>query len=274
MPQPDQTSITCHHCEKQYIRSTTHLSKVICQECVELFGSHTNYLKTLTIKQYATVINLDDKPLNKAIRSLGRTWNTQYNDLPCAACSYSKHTEIAHIKDISLFPTRATLWEVNHPANLIPLCRNHHFELDNGLLDEPTKLLILKWYRARNTEADDKLPYRFRESIKQKLADLTIAPEYKCSGCGKDMKVEGMCGRCKVKAIDRTASRKIVWPDVNELALMVWERPLVAVGKELGVSDNAVFKMCKRWGIKLPKKGYWRRKKRVKPISLMVKQRQ
>ena len=271
MPQPDQTPITCHHCEKIYTRTTTHLSKVICQECVELFGSHTNYLKGLTIKQYSSVSNLTDRPLNKNIRSLGRTWNTQYDGLPCAACSYDKHTEIAHIKDISLFPNRATLWEVNHPANLIPLCRNHHFELDNGLLDEPTKQLILKWYRARNTEADDKLPYRFRESIKQKLADIEVAPKYKCSGCGKKIREEGMCGGCKIKAIDRTASRKIVWPEVNELAQMVWDKPLVAVGKELGVSDNAVLKMCRRLGIKTPKQGYWKRKKRTKPASLLVK---
>jgi hypothetical protein len=28
----------------------------------------------------------------------------------------------------------ATLGEVNHPSNVIPLCRNHHWELDHGYL--------------------------------------------------------------------------------------------------------------------------------------------
>ena len=52
----------------------------------------------------------------------------------CQKCRYSLHVETCHIKDIADFPLTATLGEVNHPDNLLLLCRNHHWELDHGYL--------------------------------------------------------------------------------------------------------------------------------------------
>lgn len=42
---------------------------------------------------------------------------------------------------------------------------------------------------------------------------------------------------------------KIVWPERNVLEEMVLTQPLSVVGKNLGVSDNAVRKKCKSYGI-------------------------
>ena len=69
------------------------------------------------------------------IRGLNRSWNKDKTKLPCHVCGYSKHVELAHIKPISSFPANATLREVNSPDNVIQLCPNCHWELDNGLLD-------------------------------------------------------------------------------------------------------------------------------------------
>ena len=52
----------------------------------------------------------------------------------CKVCSYSAHVEVCHIKGISEFPKETLLSEVNNLDNLIYLCPNHHWELDNGLL--------------------------------------------------------------------------------------------------------------------------------------------
>jgi hypothetical protein len=52
----------------------------------------------------------------------------------CAVCGYELHTELCHIKDISKFPKTAKLCEVNDRSNLVFLCCNHHWELDNGFL--------------------------------------------------------------------------------------------------------------------------------------------
>ena len=39
-----------------------------------------------------------------------------------------------HIKPLADFPDMATTAEINHPDNLLWLCRNHHWEFDHGLL--------------------------------------------------------------------------------------------------------------------------------------------
>ncbi|MBC2595437.1 hypothetical protein H5P28_15085 [Ruficoccus amylovorans] len=49
------------------------------------------------------------------------------------------------------------------------------------------------------------------------------------------------------------------WPTDKVLSRLVWEKPLRALGAELGVSDNAVRKRCLARGIELPKNGYWQR---------------
>lgn len=52
----------------------------------------------------------------------------------CFICGYSLFVECCHIKPVSGFSLSTTLSEVNHESNLIGLCPNHHWELDNGLL--------------------------------------------------------------------------------------------------------------------------------------------
>lgn len=55
----------------------------------------------------------------------------------CAVCGYSAHVEICHIKPIASYSPDTTIGEVNHPSNLVGLCPNHHWELDNGILVFP-----------------------------------------------------------------------------------------------------------------------------------------
>ena len=52
------------------------------------------------------------------------------------------------------------------------------------------------------------------------------------------------------------------WPSDQELAKLVYEKPLTHIAKDLGVSDNAVRKRCLTRDIELPKNGYWQRKVR------------
>lgn len=57
----------------------------------------------------------------------------------CACCGYDKYVEICHHQSVSSFPDDALIITINDISNLIPLCRNHHWEFDHGLLslDEP-----------------------------------------------------------------------------------------------------------------------------------------
>ena len=52
----------------------------------------------------------------------------------CSHCGYDKHVECCHIKSISKFDPKTYIGIVNGLNNLILLCPNCHWELDNGLL--------------------------------------------------------------------------------------------------------------------------------------------
>ncbi len=53
----------------------------------------------------------------------------------CYTCGYDMHVDVCHIKAISDFPPNTPVSEVNTLANLVALCKNHHWELDHGFLD-------------------------------------------------------------------------------------------------------------------------------------------
>lgn len=55
----------------------------------------------------------------------------------CQNCGYSKHVECCHITPVSSFPLSATLQEINTPDNVYVLCRNCHWEQENGLWSSP-----------------------------------------------------------------------------------------------------------------------------------------
>jgi hypothetical protein len=50
---------------------------------------------------------------------------------------------------------------------------------------------------------------------------------------------------------DKVSSRKVVRPTVEELTMKIESMPMVQIGKLYGVSDNAVRKWAKRYGIEL-----------------------
>ena len=51
--------------------------------------------------------------------------------------------------------------------------------------------------------------------------------------------------------------RKVVRPSKEELEKMVWEIPTIQLKKKFGVSDVAIAKWCKMYGINKPPRGYW-----------------
>lgn len=68
------------------------------------------------------------------IRSHARTVaNVKANNC-CLYCGYDTYVEVCHVKAVKSFPADATLGEINDPANLIVLCRTHHWEFDHGIL--------------------------------------------------------------------------------------------------------------------------------------------
>lgn len=63
-----------------------------------------------------------------------------------------------------------------------------------------------------------------------------------CIDCSKEISNKG-AKRCK--SCSRSAYSKIIWPSIDDLKLRVSERGYSQVGRDLGVSDNAVRKHIK-----------------------------
>lgn len=43
----------------------------------------------------------------------------------------------------------------------------------------------------------------------------------------------------------------------EELAQLIWSKPTQELAREFGLSDVAIAKRCKRWGIPKPPRGFW-----------------
>jgi integrase len=56
-----------------------------------------------------------------------------------------------------------------------------------------------------------------------------------------------------------TAAQKAAekWPNPEKLQAMLWEKPLVEIAKEIGVTDKAVEKHATKHGLTRPPRGYW-----------------
>lgn len=81
-----------------------------------------------------------------------------------------------------------------------------------------------------------------------------VLPTNQCLNCSKNISKNAK--RCKscTGLLNKT---KIKWPSKKELEKLVWEKPMTVLSEELGVSDNAISKRCKRLQIKKPPRGYW-----------------
>lgn len=126
-------------------------------------------------------------------------------------------------------------WKDNTPENLEFLCPNCHSQYKNPA-------------RARKEKI-----YKKFEGYKLKPEDrIKLEKNIKYCECGKQIRKN--CIGCKSCTPRKT---KINWPTNEELMKMIWEKPTIKVAKELGVTDNAVLKRCKKFGIDKPPRGYW-----------------
>lgn len=133
----------------------------ICKTCKE----KTKEIRTLEIisKKSTTLKDLFDRSSMKGlpramrfveVRNTARSWNKHWES--CAVCDYQLHIEICHIRPVSEFPDTSTLGEVNDPLNIIGLCPNHHWELDNGFMSkEQAKELSLRQFSLTHVNQSD-----------------------------------------------------------------------------------------------------------------------
>ncbi len=134
---PKQRS--CNRCSKTYsIKTSSHRSKKICKDCALKREEYLGSIRKESIGSFqlnASIQNKHPSWKNSYVRNFARSWNKELKSHPCQNCGYSKHIEFCHIKAITSFPDSALLGEINSPENILILCRNCHWELDNDQLN-------------------------------------------------------------------------------------------------------------------------------------------
>lgn len=75
--------------------------------------------------------NRASKHKYELVRSHAKRIVKLYNIEKKCKCGYDKHFELCHIKSISSFDLTCKIKEINSKENLVYLCPNCHWELDN-----------------------------------------------------------------------------------------------------------------------------------------------
>lgn len=90
--------------------------------------------------------------------------------------------------------------------------------------------------------------YDYSEYVKQKLQQKEN--RYICIKCGqkKKTKESKMCSEC-ASLFNGTNRRKVERPSKEQLQKQISENSFVSLGKKYGVSDNAIRKWCKFYGL-------------------------
>jgi len=89
-----------------------------------------------------TTLDLSHKYRGNCIRSRARSIMKHIKS--CASCGYMKHVEVCHIKPIKSFPQYSKIDTINDISNLIVLCPNCHWELDNINEDDEARTRNLR----------------------------------------------------------------------------------------------------------------------------------
>lgn len=84
-----------------------------------------------------------------------------------------------------------------------------------------------------------------------------------CLYCGKLMTRPCQNTYCS-QVCSNLASRRVIRPSKEELKELIWSKPTTQIAKDFGVSDKAIEKWCKAYGIEKPPRGYWARKQYAK----------
>lgn len=98
-----------------------------------------------------------------------------------------------------------------------------------------------------------------KKRLKNKETIKTIAKEFNISSAylSSILTNEGIYASELPEQQDVLHPTKIEWPSIEEMTKLVWEKSTVVLAKELGVSDVAIAKFCKKHNIPKPERGYW-----------------
>ena len=127
--QKKQKTKKCKNCSK-----LIYASNIYCPKCISQNKHIRGYLdiENKTLIYFKNLRN--DSSRYTYIRQHARKITSHRSQI-CVNCGYNKHIEVCHIKEIKNFEPQTKIKIINNPKNLIILCPNCHWEMDNNLLD-------------------------------------------------------------------------------------------------------------------------------------------
>jgi len=137
---------TCNYCGGKFIKSRTKNGSIskskYCETCKT--HKHNNVQRSKETRTSNIELITKEELFNsrknwQSARSTIRkhAWKIfkqSGKELKCKICEYTIYVEVCHIKDVKDFLGNTKIIEINSISNLVPLCPNHHWEFDNGLL--------------------------------------------------------------------------------------------------------------------------------------------
>lgn len=126
-------------------------------------------------------------------------------------------------------------------------CSNYNWD---RLLDEAKKCELL----CANCHFEHHNPNYCGDEISEVYKSMPINLDtVNICQCGKI--IDDKASKCE--SCYHLTTRKVIRPSKEELTKMVWEKPTRVLAEEFGVSDVAIAKWCKMYGISKPPRGYW-----------------
>lgn len=127
--------LTCRECGKSYTRSRKHLSKIYCSKTCSCRSAVTDSTSLNELHNRVGTKGTHASWKNVNLRHHCQRKHKHLKSKPCANCGYTLHVDLCHIKPVRSFSKESKLSEINSSDNIIQLCKNCHWELDNGYLD-------------------------------------------------------------------------------------------------------------------------------------------
>lgn len=111
--------------------------------------------------------------------------------------------------------------------------------------------------RTSNLLSKYNIEYKRTKKIRCAASKGQIAPKgMDLCKCGNFKHI--VANLCQICA--PISARKVEWPSKEKLEKEIWEISTTKLAEKYGVSDNAVAKWCKYYGIEKPPRGYWRKR--------------
>lgn len=128
----------------------------------------------------------------------------------------------------------------------------HHLD-KNRTNNSPENLLVI--FGSMHTKLHSWLNKNIVTPSKE-YEERMLAGCIRCKVCQKP--INGGFIYCSATC-SQTGSSKYDKPTKEFLEKIVWEKPTTEIAKDFNVSDTAISKLCKQFGITKPGRGYWQK---------------